>query len=82
MLGAFKQRGGKTVLAFALAGDFDPAMVVSNMIELQWPPRSGGTITVPEIDRAAWFDIDTVREKILIGQRPILDEFAARVPRP
>jgi predicted NUDIX family NTP pyrophosphohydrolase len=81
-LGTFKQPGGKIVLAFALAGDFDPAALVSNTFELQWPPRSGRTITVPEVDRAAWFDLDAAREKLLVGQRPILDEFAARVPQP
>jgi predicted NUDIX family NTP pyrophosphohydrolase len=81
-LGAFKQPGGKIVLAFALAGDFDPAALVSNMIELQWPPRSGRTVTVPEVDRAAWFDLDLAREKLLAGQRPILDKFAARIAQP
>jgi predicted NUDIX family NTP pyrophosphohydrolase len=76
-LGAFKQPSGKVVIAFALAGDFDPARLVSNRFEMQWPPRSGRRISVPEVDRAAWFGLDAAREKLLVGQRPILDALLA-----
>ncbi len=36
-----RQRGGKTVLAFALQGKFDVAALRSNTFEIEWPPRSG-----------------------------------------
>ncbi len=72
-LGGYKQPGGKTVLAFALEGEFDPETLVSNTFPMEWPPRSGRTITVPEVDRAGWFGMDAAREKLLTGQRPILD---------
>jgi predicted NUDIX family NTP pyrophosphohydrolase len=73
-LGAFKQpSGGKIIIAFALYGDFDPAELRSNQIEIAWPPRSGRKMTIPEVDRAAWFDTGTAREKLHAGQRPILD---------
>lgn len=52
-LGPFRQSGGKTVVAFALKGDFDPAAVKSNLIEIDWPPRSGRRLSMPEVDRAA-----------------------------
>ncbi len=71
-LGAYKQPG-KTVLAFALEGEFDPETLVSNTFPMEWPPHSGRTITVPEVDRAGWFGMDAAREKLLTGQRPILD---------
>jgi predicted NUDIX family NTP pyrophosphohydrolase len=29
--------------------------------------------TFPEIDRAAWFDLDTARQKILPAQRAFID---------
>ena len=40
-LGAHKQPGGKTVVAWACEGDFDPALLKSNTFSLEWPPRSG-----------------------------------------
>ena len=80
-LGEFKQSGGKIVIAFALSGDFDPALLVSNTFEIEWPPRSGRTITIPEVDRAGWFTIEDAREKMVTGQRPMLDVFAALAPR-
>jgi predicted NUDIX family NTP pyrophosphohydrolase len=51
-LGELTQRGGKTVTAFALEGDFDPATLRSNLFELEWPPRSGRKKSFPELDRA------------------------------
>lgn len=72
-LGQVRQRAGKTVQAYALEGDLDVSDVRSNEIAIEWPPRSGRTVYVPEIDRAAWFAIPLAREKVLAGQRPFLD---------
>src|SRR5581483_5932289 len=49
-LGSIRQAGGKVVHAFAAAADFDPAQLVSNRFELEWPPRSGRRVEVPEVD--------------------------------
>src|ERR1700712_1125048 len=57
--------GRKVIAAFALAGDLDAEHIVSNTFELEWPPRSGRTQSFPEVDRAAWFDLDTARRKIV-----------------
>ena len=65
--------GSKIVAAFALAGDLDAEHVVSNTFDLEWPPRSGRVQAFPEIDRAAWFDLDTARIKIVKSQQPFLD---------
>lgn len=72
-LGQVRQRAGKIVHAFALEGALDVGTVRSNEIAIEWPRRSGRTVYVPEIDRAAWFAIPLAREKILAGQRPFLD---------
>jgi len=72
-LGRIRQSGGKWVEAYALAGDLDPAGIVSAECEMEWPPRSGKTITIPEVDRADWFTIDRARGKMLASQRPLLD---------
>jgi len=72
-LGEIRQRGGKTVVAWALAGDLDPATARSNTFEMEWPPRSGRVRAFPEIDRVAWFDVETARTKILLAQVSFLD---------
>jgi len=72
-LGRVRQRAGKTVQAYALEGNLDVGGMRSNNVAVEWPPRSGRTMHVPEIDRAAWFVIPLAREKILAGQRPFLD---------
>lgn len=72
-LGRIRQKAGKEVVAFALQGDFDPAMLRSNSFELEWPPRSGRLQAFPEVDRAEWFDLEAAREKLLEGQRPLIE---------
>jgi predicted NUDIX family NTP pyrophosphohydrolase len=72
-LGEIRQKSGKRVHGWALAGDLDPARIHSNTFEFEWPPRSGRRIEVPEVDRAEWFGLDAAREKINVGQMPLLD---------
>ncbi len=72
-LGDIRQRSGKIVRAFALEGDLDVSAVRSNDVPIVWPPRSGRIIYVPEVDRAAWFNLPLARKKILAGQRPLLE---------
>ena len=73
-LGAHKQPGGKTVHAWAVKGDCDPAQLVSNLFEMEWPPKSGKRARFPEIDRAGWFAPHEALAKILPGQKPILSK--------
>jgi predicted NUDIX family NTP pyrophosphohydrolase len=72
-LGEVRQKGGKVVLAFAAEGDLEAETIRSNLVEIAWPPRSGRMLTIPEIDRAAWFSLAEGREKILPPQIPFLD---------
>jgi predicted NUDIX family NTP pyrophosphohydrolase len=71
-LGSFRQSSVKIVDAWAIEGEFDPAMLRSNTFILEWPPRSGRMREVPEVDRAGWFTPEEAARKILKGQRPIL----------
>jgi predicted NUDIX family NTP pyrophosphohydrolase len=71
------QSRAKTVHAFAAEGDFDPALVQSNVFEMEWPPRSGRRQSFPEVDRAAWFTLDEAHVRIVAGQRPLLDALRA-----
>ena len=72
-----KQKGGKVVHAWCFEGDCDPSQVRSNTFEMEWPPKSGKRASFPEVDRAAWFDLEEARRKILASQLPVLDELAA-----
>jgi predicted NUDIX family NTP pyrophosphohydrolase len=72
-LGSFRQSSAKIVDAWAIEGDFDPAGLESNTFTLEWPPRSGKTREVPEVDRAGWFTPEEAERKLLKGQRPILE---------
>jgi predicted NUDIX family NTP pyrophosphohydrolase len=80
-LGAHKQPGGKTVVAWACEGDFDPASLKSNTFSLEWPPRSGRTAEFPEVDRAAWYSIDEAFMQINNGQRPVIAALEALLVR-
>src|SRR5229473_5529026 len=60
-----RQPGGKIVHAWAVDADLDTATIVSNTIEIEWPPRSGRLQSFPEIDRGAWFSLPEARRKIL-----------------
>jgi predicted NUDIX family NTP pyrophosphohydrolase len=72
-LGEIRQKSGKRVRGWAIAGDLDTNAVVSNTCEIEWPPRSGKRITIPEVDRAEWFGLDEARGKINPGQVSLLD---------
>jgi predicted NUDIX family NTP pyrophosphohydrolase len=75
-LGEIRQKSGKRVRAWAIAGDLDTAEIHSNTFMFEWPPRSGKMIEIPEVDRAEWFGIEAAREKINVGQVPLLDRLA------
>lgn len=67
-LSPIRQRSGKTVLAWAIEGDFDPAERISNTFTMEWPPRSGTFHQFPEIDRVEWFTIERACQKAVAGQ--------------
>lgn len=77
-LGEIRQKGGKVVRAWALEGDLDPEGIVSNTFSLEWPPRSGRWIEVPEVDRAGWFSLEEAGERINPAQVALLDRLAER----
>lgn len=76
-LGEIRQKSGKRVRAWALGGDLDASAITSNTCQVQWPPRSGRLIEVPEVDRAEWFSLRDARERINPAQVPLLERLAA-----
>jgi len=79
-LGEFRG-SGKTIVVFAAEAEFEPAAIISNTFELEWPPRSGRRQEFPEVDDARWWGIDDARLKLTKAQRPILDALLARLER-
>ena len=72
-LGELKQKSGKRITAWAFEGDADPAALMSNTFELEWPPRSGRMRSFPEVDRVQWFGLQEARRKLIAGQVPFID---------
>ena len=71
-LESVRQKSGKLVTAWAFEGDCDPAMLVSNTCEVEWPPRAGKRIVIPEVDRGAWFSFEEAGVFIREEQRLLL----------
>jgi predicted NUDIX family NTP pyrophosphohydrolase len=71
-LGRIRQTGGKLVEAFALEASFDPAALVSNLFEMEWPPRSGTMQRFQEVEEARWFTVPAATERMLPSQLPLL----------
>jgi len=76
-----KQPSGKIVYAWAVRGDFDPALLKSNTFPLEWPPKSGRIQEFPEVDKAGWFTIEAAQQKILKGQAGFLKQLRERLAR-
>ncbi|MEX2026941.1 MAG: NUDIX domain-containing protein [Pirellulaceae bacterium] len=76
-LGSIQQKGGKIIHAWAWEGDADPERIVSNTVRMEQPRGSGRWLTFPEVDRCAWFDAATARNKINAAQAAFIDRLAA-----
>jgi predicted NUDIX family NTP pyrophosphohydrolase len=73
-LGSIKQKGGKTVHAWAVEGDLpDSFQIKSNTFAMEWPTHSGKMQEFPEIDDAKFFLLEAAKRKINPAQIPLLD---------
>ena len=78
-LGTITLTSGKIVSAWAVEGDCDPAAMVTNSCQIEWPPRSNRFITVPEVDRGAWFSVQDAATKLAPKQVPFLNRLLTTV---
>jgi predicted NUDIX family NTP pyrophosphohydrolase len=78
-LGQITQKSGKVVHAWAFDGTCDPAALVSVEATIEWPPRSGRHIAVPEVDRVQFFTIPAARSVINPAQAALLDRLVTLV---
>jgi predicted NUDIX family NTP pyrophosphohydrolase len=78
-LGSVAHKGGKRVVAWAFEGDCDPARIESNSFTLEWPPKSGRFPSFPEVDRAAFFTLETARSKAHPAELELIERLDAIV---
>jgi predicted NUDIX family NTP pyrophosphohydrolase len=69
-----KLKSGKTVYAWAVEGNIDEESIVSNHFLMEWPPKSGKRISVPEVDKGAWLSCEEAKEKINPAQVNFIDQ--------
>ena len=73
-------QSGKQVHAWAFRGNHpDDQPIQSILYSIEWPPRSGREIEVPELDTGRFFPIWTARKKITPSQLPFLDRLEEKV---
>jgi predicted NUDIX family NTP pyrophosphohydrolase len=80
-LGEVRMRSGKVVHAWGIEGDLDPAALTSMEMDLEWPPHSGRTVRVPEIDRVAWLRPADARRKLNPAQAGFVDRLLQALAR-
>ena len=78
-LGEVALKSGKVIRAWAVEGDLDPAASTSNKIEIEWPPRTGRRLVIPEVDRVAWFGVDEARRRAHPAQAAFVGRLEARL---
>lgn len=74
-----KSKSNKIVYAFAAEQDFDTTHIASNLCWVDWPPRSGKKIEIPEVDKAEWFDVEIAKKKIIGYQLPLIDDLIKKL---
>jgi predicted NUDIX family NTP pyrophosphohydrolase len=81
-LGSIRQKGGKTVHAWGVAGDCkDGQPCKSNSFRMEWPPGSRALQAFPEVDRAQFFSLPEARSRIKDTQIPLLERLEAALKK-
>jgi predicted NUDIX family NTP pyrophosphohydrolase len=78
-LGEVTLKSGKVIRAWAVEGDLDPAVSRSNEIEIEWPPRTGRRLVIPEVDRVAWFGAQEARQRAHPVQAAFVERLESRL---
>jgi len=66
----------KVVMIWAIEGDLDVSKVKSNTFQIEWPPKSGQLQEFPEVDKAAWLNLETAKIKIVKSRIAFLERLA------
>jgi predicted NUDIX family NTP pyrophosphohydrolase len=79
-LNPVRLKSGKKIYAWAVEGDINHETIFSNLFEMEWPPKSGKKQSFPEIDRAAWFEVNEAKLKINAAQAAFIEELTSVLP--
>jgi predicted NUDIX family NTP pyrophosphohydrolase len=80
-LGSLKNKSGKLIHAWAIEGDLDVSAIRSNTCTIEWPPRSGKRIEIPEVDRAEFFPVEVALTKMSAAEQEFLRRLAEHLKR-
>lgn len=73
-LSPVRQKAGKLVYAWATEGDIETSQLYSNTLQIEWPPKSGRLLEIPEVDQWQWFHSDEAKKRINPAQTSFLEE--------
>lgn len=73
-LGEIEQKNKKIVYAWAFEGDWHGLLLCRSFVEVEWPYKSGKMIKIPEVDRAEFFILEKVKEKINPAQFILIEK--------
>jgi len=80
-LGTVRLRSGKIVHGFASFKDVDERTLTSQSVEMEWPPRSGHRVMVPELDRYRWCTPHEAKRLLHPAQIEFVDRALVAVAR-
>ncbi|WP_347882115.1 NUDIX domain-containing protein [Amnibacterium sp. CER49] len=72
---------GKAIELWAGESDVELTGFSPGTFALEWPPRSGRTVQVPEIDALRWVPLPEAATLLTKGQRPFLERLAPLLER-
>lgn len=81
-MGKIKQKGGKSVYCWAFEGVWDQRNgIICNTFTMEWPPKSGKIIEIPEIDKAEWMELEKALLYINEKQKPFIEKLSAIIEK-
>lgn len=79
-LNPVKLKSGKMVYAWAIEQDIDISeFKCGSFIDVEWPPKTGKTLSIPEVDKGEWFTKDMAKKKINPSQAALVDELIEKL---
>jgi predicted NUDIX family NTP pyrophosphohydrolase len=78
-LGSIKQKSGKVVYGWAFQGDYDGKFNCTSFVDIEWPPKSGKKITIPEVDKAGMFSLKETKKLINSAQYEFIERLINQV---
>lgn len=72
-LGSVTQKSGKIVHGWAYEGDWTGLLMCQSFVEIEWPPKSGKKMKIPEVDKADFFTLEKAKEKVNPAQIELIE---------